>query len=513
MSVNISRRDALKASGAALGGLALGQAATAGWNELVPPAGLTQVNTVFNSLKPMSPAEPLGKDEMRIAFLGTSVIERRAQQRVSVYVELGNGESFVFDCGSGVVSNYVAMGIPWSKMNRIFLTHLHGDHTSDLTHIYDFGAQGDRKSPLFIWGPSRSGILNPDVAAGNPRKQAYNPQYYEDGTLDFCRHFREMNRWHTESQSFVPTAWSDAEIVNGGTPGWPDVRFPLGDGYDIYATELDWATGDASNFWCTNTTLNSGNVPFRTRMGVAYETSEVRISFFRSVHGRNGALGYRLDWLPKKLSMIFTGDTKPNEFMMVAAAAGEQPVDVLISEVVVNPEIWVARQSGLTDPNDSTFQSGLLNAEAVQENSHTPQKALGYMLRELERKNRAPKLAVGTHFQATDDTIALAMSDIRSWYKGPMLIVSDLAVLRVTPGGIDPRRAVVSDYSWSARWDRQHKMADPKYMDKSACNAYAPMAPLAQFDPVLLKGVIDPCKYDFSGWQCTNSKICTTATK
>jgi len=64
----------------------------------------------------------------------------------------GNGETFLFDCGSGVVSNYVAMDVPWSRMSKVFLTHLHGDHTSDLTHEYCFGPQGDRKFPLYVWG-------------------------------------------------------------------------------------------------------------------------------------------------------------------------------------------------------------------------------------------------------------------------------------------------------------------------------------------------------------------------
>jgi len=155
----ISRRAALKLTGGAVGALALtwqGKAGADGkatgslppstkWNPLDPPYRLTQRDTLFASLRPFYPDEALGKHEMRISFMGTSVIERRAQVRSSVFVELGNGESFVFDCGSGVVSNYVAMNVPWSRMRKVFLTHLHGDHTSDLTHIYCFGPQGDGK--------------------------------------------------------------------------------------------------------------------------------------------------------------------------------------------------------------------------------------------------------------------------------------------------------------------------------------------------------------------------------
>ena len=100
------------------------------------------------------PGEPLDKNEMRITFLGTSFLPRLAQQCNSVFVELGNGDSFVFDIGSGVSAKYVAMGIPYSRMDKIFLTHLHGDHTSDIITVYCFGPSMDRKTPLLLFGPS-----------------------------------------------------------------------------------------------------------------------------------------------------------------------------------------------------------------------------------------------------------------------------------------------------------------------------------------------------------------------
>ena len=326
------------------------------------------------------------------------------QQRSSVFVELGNGECFVFDCGSGVVSNYVAMGVPWSKMSKVFLTHLHGDHTSDLTHVYCFGPQGDRKFPLYVWGPSQSGIRNPAYVPGDPA----NPEYFDDGTIEFCKHFREMNRWHTESQSFVPTRYLSAD----------------GDGYDIFATELDWRQGAAARTWSTSEGI--ANPSESNANWTAYQRSGVRISYFPLLHDRNGSIGYRLDWLDEGLSMIFTGDTKPSWRLVQEAAAGERPVDVMISEVVVDPEVWVTRQSGLTLDDGAKYLAGLKNAQAVQENSHTPQKALGYILRQLQDSQRAPRLAVPTHFQASDDTITAAMADIRSWYAGPVTFATDL---------------------------------------------------------------------------------------
>jgi ribonuclease Z len=523
MSGKMSRRDALKLSGATLGGLALGWKGAAAaqpshwipqwddrdvrWNPLDPPRILTQRDTLFTQLRPFVPDELLGAREMRISFMGTSVIERRAQVRSSVFVELGNGESFVFDCGSGVVSNYVAMNVPWSRMRKVFLTHLHGDHTSDLTHIYCFGPQGDGKSPLYIFGPSRSGVPNPDHKL-NPGNQAYNPEFYEDGTLDFCKHFREMNRWHTESQSFVGTSWKKGR---GGAAA-------EGDGYDIYATELDWRDGN-SGYWSTNTTLKPDTVDFDTGKWVAYETDEVRISFFPSIHDRNGSLAYKLEWLTEGLSMIFTGDSKPNDLLIANATNGARPVDVVISEIVVDPEIWVSRQSGMTHPATPKFKQAMVNAEAVQESSHTPQKAFGYMMQQMKLAGKAPRLAVGTHFQATDDTIILAMQDIRSWYKGWVTIATDLTVVNVTRNQLELRRAIVSDYSWSANWTDPRQVNGtftPKYNDTRECNPYAPYAPLAQFGPGLLKHVIPGCIYDAAGWQCENAQeaaICPTAAK
>lgn len=492
MDNKISRRDALKLSGAAVGGLTLAGTAS-GWDELAPPAGLAQKNSRFQSLKPMRPDEPLGAHEMRISFMGTSVIERRAQQRSSVFVELGNGESFVFDCGSGVVSNYVAMGVPWSKMSKVFFTHLHGDHTSDLTHVYCFGAQGDRKFPLYVWGPGPSGVPNPDYYNDDPELETeFKPEYFDDGTINFCRHFREMNRWHTEAQSFVSTRFVGA----------------VGDGYDIFATELDWVHGGRKQ-WRTRTTIDS---PGDLSAGddepwTAYKNTAtgVRVSFFPVIHDRNGSVGYRLDWVTEGLSMIFTGDTKPSWRLVDEAGAGPRPLDVLVSEVVVDPEMWVTRQTGYTPADGDVYYQGLKNAQAVQENSHTPQKALGFILRKLEESKRAPRLTVATHFQAADDTITSALAAIRSWYGGPVTFATDLMVVRATAGSIVPYRAVVSDYSWSARWDRTKPMRDPKYADTRNCNPYAPMAPLMQLSDDLLADVIPPEDYDPGGWQDVNN--------
>lgn len=112
---------------------------------------------------------PLDDDEMRITFMGSCIPPvRRAQNMMSIFVEVGWDEarqcakdSFVFDCGAGVVGNYGTMEVGYRRMDKVFITHLHGDHMSDLTHIYCFGPSGDRLTPFYVFGPSASGVRSP----------------------------------------------------------------------------------------------------------------------------------------------------------------------------------------------------------------------------------------------------------------------------------------------------------------------------------------------------------------
>lgn len=418
-----------------------------------------EANQRSDGLPSFVPGKPLPADGMRLSFLGTSVIQRRTQVCSSLFVELGNGDSFVFDCGAGCTVNYSAMQIPMSKMRKVFLTHLHADHTSDLSHIYGFGPQQDGKSPLYVWGPSASGIEDPDAPG----------TFHDDGTLDFCRHFREMHRWHTEAQSFVGTRWADAE----------------GDGYDIFATELNWRNGDASRCWTTNNAIPKP----QSGKWIAYEKNGATISFFPAVHDRNGSVSYKLEW--NGLSMVYTGDTKPNSFLIHSASTGSAGIDVLVSEMVAPPETWSVKNGGTAEPGSI----GMVIAEAIQENSHMPQKALGYILHELDRMGKAPRLAVATHFQAEDDTIGPAMRDIRSWYgeeRGNVAVATDLMVVDVSKERIDVRAARVSGYSWNPPLlpRQSYATALPKYRDRNPGNPFAPMAPYAQLDPWLLQHVL-----------------------
>jgi len=455
--MNVTRRDVLKASGLAVGGLALADKLALADGCGNSGAGPSNTNSLFDSLTPCYPQqETLAPDEMRITFLGTWYCPRLAQDCNSVFVELGNDDSFVFDCGSGVMGKYNALGVPLSRMTKIFLTHLHGDHMSDLTHIYAFGPAYDRRIPLYVWGPTKS--LVPDPVTGD---------IYDDGTIAYCGLLREALRWHTESFSFQSTAFVNYDYptwtVPGGTP--PEVK----DAYDLVPFECDW----------------------KTEGFLAYQYNNVTITSFPAVHARQGSISYKLEWTvgqdtqgkPIVLSMIFTGDTKPNNYVVRQATNG---VDVLIHEITTSPQIWTEKFTGLTPADGQAYKNAIAALQRVIDSSHTPEKAFGYILHQLAVPAR---LAVGTHFPATDDTIREAFAAIRSWYpKGDVTVASDFMVINVTKARIRVRRAVVSPYSWATLSTAITELPMsafevPKYAANGVGNPFAQIDPNADVIP------------------------------
>jgi hypothetical protein len=60
---------------------------------------------------------------------------RRDQAATCWLVELGNGDKFLFDVGTGSMVNVAALMIPYDFLDKVFLTHLHTDHWGDLATL------------------------------------------------------------------------------------------------------------------------------------------------------------------------------------------------------------------------------------------------------------------------------------------------------------------------------------------------------------------------------------------
>jgi ribonuclease Z len=100
-------------------------------------------------------SEDLAPDEMRLIACGTGMPTARPKQAASCWLlELGNGDKFIFDAGTGSAERISALQIPYNYLDKVFLSHLHTDHFGDLDALFVGGALSGRQKPLRVWGPS-----------------------------------------------------------------------------------------------------------------------------------------------------------------------------------------------------------------------------------------------------------------------------------------------------------------------------------------------------------------------
>ena len=99
--------------------------------------------------------EKLGENEIRIVALGTGMPTQTPNNKSAAFlVELGNGDSFLFDLGTGSTDMLSGIQPDYSKLDKVFASHLHTDHIGDLATLWVAGWIGGRYTPLHVWGPS-----------------------------------------------------------------------------------------------------------------------------------------------------------------------------------------------------------------------------------------------------------------------------------------------------------------------------------------------------------------------
>ncbi len=125
--------------------------------------------------------EDLAPDEMRVTACGTGMPNARPKQAAACWlVELGNGDKFLFDIGTGSAERISALKIPYNFIDKVFIGHLHSDHFGDLDALWVGGVVGNRVVPLRVWGPSSS-----------------EPKY---GTKKALEAMEEMLAWDVDSR-------------------------------------------------------------------------------------------------------------------------------------------------------------------------------------------------------------------------------------------------------------------------------------------------------------------------
>lgn len=64
-----------------------------------------------------------------------------------------DGRIFLFDCGEGTQTQMVRAKLAMSKIEAVYISHLHGDHVMGLPGLLMTMGQAPRERPLHIYGP------------------------------------------------------------------------------------------------------------------------------------------------------------------------------------------------------------------------------------------------------------------------------------------------------------------------------------------------------------------------
>ncbi len=208
-----------------------------------------------------------------------------------------DGRVFVIDCGRGSPSAFVDAGLDFTRLEAVFLTHLHADHCGDLAGmlVYPWGGRVGEDGPLApirVYGPSRPEEL-PSGDATFHRETTIDPELPAPGTSDLVEHLLAAYAYHL---NVMPL---DAHMPDPGR---------LVRGFDISVPpSTDGVT----------------QVPV-----VVFEDGDVRVAAVAVTHGRAvPALAYRFDTADG--SIVFSGDTTVNDNLIALAWGG----DILVHQV------------------------------------------------------------------------------------------------------------------------------------------------------------------------------------
>jgi ribonuclease BN (tRNA processing enzyme) len=233
-----------------------------------------------------------------LVLLGTAAAPMPVAGRAGISSALiVDGRVFVIDCGRGAPSAFVDAGLDFRRLEAVFLTHLHADHTGDLAGLllYPWGVRtGDNGplAPIRVYGPSRPEAL-PAGDATFHRETTIHPELPAPGTADLVENILASYAYHLNVMP-LDSHMPDAGALVRGT----DIHVPA-------------------------RTEGIPQVPV-----VVFDDEVVKITTVAVTHGRAvPALAYRFDTADG--SVVFSGDTTVNDDLIALA----QGADILVHHV------------------------------------------------------------------------------------------------------------------------------------------------------------------------------------
>src|SRR5215471_20529823 len=91
--------------------------------------------------------------DTRVILLGTGTPNPEPDRMGPAVAILSGDRVYLVDCGPGVVRRAAQAGIRMEQLTRLFVTHLHSDHTVGYPDLILTPPNSGRTTPLEAWGP------------------------------------------------------------------------------------------------------------------------------------------------------------------------------------------------------------------------------------------------------------------------------------------------------------------------------------------------------------------------
>jgi ribonuclease Z len=92
---------------------------------------------------------------MQLVFLGTSSAAPTVERGLSSIAIMREGELLLFDAGEGMQRNFIKAGLGMNRKMKIFISHMHADHSVGLLGLLQTMALQGRERSVDIYGEPR----------------------------------------------------------------------------------------------------------------------------------------------------------------------------------------------------------------------------------------------------------------------------------------------------------------------------------------------------------------------
>jgi ribonuclease BN (tRNA processing enzyme) len=101
--------------------------------------------------------------DTRIILLGTGTPNPEPDRMGPAVAVVSGDRVYLVDCGPGVVRRAAEAGIRMDQITRLWITHLHSDHTAGYPDVILTPPNSGRSAPLEVWGPSGTKAMTAHV--------------------------------------------------------------------------------------------------------------------------------------------------------------------------------------------------------------------------------------------------------------------------------------------------------------------------------------------------------------